>query len=107
MEVAAEHIAQPVADYNVVIAPSYTVVLKLFVAVAQNVAVLQTVAEVAQGRTVMEVMVCGCAGMNCNGGDGVYDTCTSGSTTCGNSCAIRGSSLFTKYESCVLSWSKS
>ena len=45
--------------------------------------------------------------MNKNGGDSMYDAYTAGYATCGNSYAIRGYSIFTKYESCVLSWSKS
>ena len=44
--VDAEHIAQLVADYAVVIAPSYTVLVLPFVVVVQTVAVLQTAVQV-------------------------------------------------------------
>ena len=47
VEVATEHIAQPMADYTVVTAPGYTAVVLLFVDVVQTMAVLQIAAEVA------------------------------------------------------------
>ena len=58
VEVAAEHIAQPMDDYTVVVVPGYTMVVQLLAAVVKTTAVLQIVAKVVQGRTTMEEVVC-------------------------------------------------
>ena len=49
MEDVVKHIAQPVADYNVVVTLDYTTVVQLFADVVQTASVLQTMVEVAQG----------------------------------------------------------
>ena len=45
----------------------------------------------------------GCVGTNYNGGGGMYGTYAIGCATYGGVCDVQGSSLFTKYESYVLS----